>query len=229
MMTMLCRICLVVSLAGAASAADVDPWEPMNRKIYVFNDAFDRWLLRPVAVGYTKVIPSIVRRGVGNFFRNLRMPVVFVNQFLQGKPSDGVNDMTRMLMNTTLGIGGIFDVATPMGLADHDEDFAQTFAVWGVPRGPYFVLPFLGPSSVRGGVGYYANVQLHPVQLVNDRRIAWAMVGVWAVQTRSELLALDSIMTGDRYLFMRDAYIQSRDYLISDGEVEEDPFLDDDF
>ncbi len=82
MMTMLCRICLVVSLAGAASAADVDPWEPMNRKIHVFNDAFDRWLLRPVAVGYTKVIPSIVRRGVGNFFRNLRMPVVFVNQFL---------------------------------------------------------------------------------------------------------------------------------------------------
>jgi len=147
-------ILFVAVLSGAcASTPDntasygSDPWEPVNRGVYTFNDALDRAALKPVVKGYRKVIPAFLRRGAGNFFTNLRAPLTIVNQLLQGKGRAAMNDTGRLLLNSTVGVGGLFDPATPAGLEQHDEDFGQTLATWGVADGPFVMLPLLGPRQ----------------------------------------------------------------------------------
>lgn len=220
---------LLVALTGCAQTGEVkDPLEPINRKIYSFNNFFDRWLLKPVAEGYVLVVPTPARSGVSNFFDNLLYPTVIINQFLQGKGKAGSRDMARFLTNTTLGVGGLFDVASRWGLDKHDEDFGQTFAVWGMPSGPYLVLPFLGPSTPQGALGDLAGIYTYPATYLDDDTLRWSFFGLRTVDFRARLLKSEEMLTGDRYLFIRDAYLQRRQFLIRDGEPQEtDPFLDD--
>ena len=210
-------------------AEDVaDPWEGMNRKVQAFNDTADRFVLKPVAKGYRAVTPKPVRRSVGNFFSNLLTPVVALNQLLQGKPRESGSDAMRFLVNTTLGVGGLFDVSSKVGLVQHEEDFDQTYARWGVGSGPYLVLPFLGPSTVRGGVGTATGFFTNPLRYVDDRSVGVTLGALYLIDGRAQLLDVEQLVGGDRYTFIRDAYLQRREFLINDGAVpEEDPFLDD--
>lgn len=223
-------LCVFLAAPGvcAAEERNVDPWEGMNRKIYAFNDAADRWVLKPVAKGYTKVVPRVVRRGVSNFFVNILYPIVIVNQFLQGKWKAGFSDTGRFLLNSTLGIGGLFDPATDAGLPLNQEDFGQTFAKWGVGSGPFLVLPFLGPSTIRDGVGTACAMPLSPWTYVDDERVRYGAAALFAIDTRAALLEAEELVSGDRYTFIRDAYLQRREFLIHDGVVEDD-FLDEDW
>jgi phospholipid-binding lipoprotein MlaA len=206
-----------------------DPWEGMNRKIYAFNTKADDLVLKPVAKAYTKVLPSPVRSGISNFFSNFGYPMVALNQFLQGKGKKGFADTGRFLVNTTLGIGGLFDPATGMGLVKHNESFSQTFGRWGISSGPYLVIPLWGASSIRGGAGALGDVFAHPMRyVVTSDPLMYGLTGTNLLNTRAELLNLEQFLLGDKYIFLRDAYLQREDFLIQDGEVD-DPFLDDDF
>lgn len=201
-----------------------DPLEGLNRKTQAFNDFADRVLLKPVARRYADLLPSHVRQAAGNVYGNLDDVGDAVNNLLQGKPGAAINDLVRILVNTTIGVGGLMDPATRLGLEDHNEDFAQTLATWRIPRGPYLVLPFLGPSSLRDAIARPGNSRLDPVRYlrpVNHRNV---VLGMRLVHQRADLLAADRVVFGDRYLFFRDAYLQRRHYLEQDGKVEADPF-----
>ena len=150
-----------------------------------------------------------------------------MNQLLQGKGRKGVSDASRFLINTTLGIGGIFDVATSAGLKRHEEDFGQTFSVWGIGNGPYFVIPFRGASTTTQAVGLVFDAFTNPIRLISPSSVRYATWGLSLVDVRVELLTAESLLTGDEYLFVRDAYLQRREFLVLDGVVEDDPFLDD--
>lgn len=211
--------------------ADVDPWEGANRKIYWANDVADRAVLKPLAKGYEWLLPEFVRRHIHNVFRNVGTPSVAVNQLLQGKPRPAASDTTRFLINTTLGIAGLFDVATAVGVDIHDEDFGQTLSVWGVRDGPFLVIPFRGPATTTHAVGIVVEAFANPFQLISPAYARYITYGVYFVDLRAGLLVAESLLTGDEYLFLRDAYLQRREYLVNDGELEDDPFLDgfDDF
>ncbi len=198
-----------------------DPWEGFNRTIYRFNDEVDRLVIKPLAKGYRRVTPRPVRRSVGNFFRNLLEPTTIVNDLLQGKPLQAISDSGRFLLNSTLGIVGLFDVAAKVGVERNQEDFGQTFAVWGVPSGPYVVLPFLGPSNVRDAFGllpYYYFTD--PRLALDDRQARVALVAIDVIDFRSQLLGATRLldMQLDPYLFSRESYRQKRLDLIYDGE-----------
>jgi phospholipid-binding lipoprotein MlaA len=197
----------------------------MNRGIYSFNEGVDRAVVKPVAKGYKAITPSWFRGAVGRFFANLDEPLTIVNQLLQGKPTLFFQDTGRLLTNSTLGIGGLFDVADRMHMPAHHEDFGQTLAVWGVPSGPYFTIPFFGPSTVRdapmripefffGDLGYFG---------VSDA-VEYGLLGLNVIDTRASLLAADSTLDNayDKYGVMRDAWIQRRIYLIYDGNPPEE-------
>lgn len=197
-----------------------DPWEGVNRGVYKFNDTLDRAALKPVAKGYRKITPRWFRAGVGNFFSNLSYPATVVNQFLQGKPGMGTRDFGRFLLNTTIGVGGLLDVATPLGLSANDEDFGQTLAVWGVGSGPYLMMPFLGPSSLRDAPSRAFDYFLGPLEYVHiPWEAEWGLRGVDIVHSRSELLPLDATLQNafDPYAFIRDAWAQQREFAIYDG------------
>lgn len=199
-----------------------DPWEGFNRGVYKFNDTVDRATLKPVAKGYRKITPRWVRTGVGNFFANLSYPATIVNQFLQGKPKLGLQDTGRFVVNSTIGVGGLIDVATKMGLVANDEDFGQTLAVWGVGSGPYLTLPLFGPSTLRDAPSRAVDYFLGPLTYIDTLpwEAEWGMRGLDLVHSRSELLSLDPTLqsTFDPYAFMRDAFVQQREYVIFDGE-----------
>lgn len=226
--------------AGCASTPgrtlDEDPWEGFNRGVYKFNDTIDRAALKPVAKGYRKIAPRWFRIGVGNFFANLSYPATFVNQFLQGKPGLGFKDTGRFLVNTTIGIGGLLDVATKIGLEAHDEDFGQTLAKWGVNSGPFLNLPFFGPSSLRDAPSRVADYFLGPLEYVDiPWEAEWGLRVFDVVHTRSELLPLDETIQKayDPYAFIRDAWVQQREFAIFDGNpppetLEEEDFSDED-
>ena len=212
----------------AEDAADnVDPWQPLNRKVHGFNNFADRILLKPIAKGYSVVVPKPLQRGFRNLFRNLGEPATSINQVLQGKPGRGASDFGRFLINSTVGLGGLFDPAAGLGLERHQEDFGQTFARWGIARGPYLVVPLRGPASVRAAGGMVLDTFLNPLRFVNDVPVRNSLVALSTIDVRAELLSTESLLSGDEYLFIRDAYLQRRDFLISDGAIEEDPFLDD--
>ena len=203
-----------------------DPLEDLNRKTYEFNEKLDSIILKPTAELYSKFPPK-VKQGVTNFFNNLEEIDTSVNQLLQGKPKKSLNDLTRFVINSTIGIGGLFDVASKMGLERHEEDFGQTLAVWGVPEGPYIMLPFLGPSTLRDTasrpVSSFLSVTFH----MTDTDVNIALKSVDALETRERLLDVESLMSGDKYSFVRDAYMQSMEYEIKDGIDVEDEFVDD--
>lgn len=217
-------------LPGCATTGSLDeysdPFEKYNRAIYRFNDGFDKVLLKPVAKGYRKVIPSPVRRSVGNFFRNLLEPTTIINDILQGKVEHAVTDLARLVFNTSFGLLGIFDVATGMGIERHQEDFGQTFAVWGFKPGPYFMLPFIGPTNFRDGLGLIPYYFATDPRLYNpDATVNLALIGVNAVDSRAQLLTGSKLLDLqlDPYAFLRETYNQRRINLIFDG----DPPLED--
>jgi phospholipid-binding lipoprotein MlaA len=217
-------LCLLL-LAGCATQAGVksdprDPWERMNRVTYRFNDAFDRAIAKPAARGYRKITPQVVRTGIGNFLDNLQSPVVMVNDLLQGQFKAFASDTGRLLLNTTLGIGGLLDPATAAGLDKNDRDFGQTLGKWGLRTGPYLVIPFLGPSDVRDAVGRVADVYSDPRHYIRNNWLSWGLWGLGALDTRARLLDADAAITGayDPYAFIRSAYLQHRDFKVSGGQ-----------
>jgi phospholipid-binding lipoprotein MlaA len=215
-------VCCLLLLAGCAHSPPddpLDPLEPVNRVVFSFNETLDKYALRPAAKGYVAVVPAPARKGVNNFFVNLFYPRVAVSNFLQGKPRRGFADFGRFLVNTTLGVAGIFDVATPLGLERHHEDFGQTFGVWGIGPGWYLVLPFYGPATNRDFVGRLLDAQLNPLSHASDDTQLAATV-VYAVDKRSEFLGADKLIEDafDPYLFVRGAYLERRQARIQDAQ-----------
>jgi len=204
-----------------------DPWETMNRKTDSFNTAVDKVTLKPLAKGYRKVMPDIARRGVSNFFENLGTPAVALNNFLQGKGRDGFIDVGRFLMNSTVGIGGLIDVGTEFGLTEHNEDFGQTLAVWGVGDGPYVVIPFFGPSTLRDAFATPVDILSGPLHHYENSSVRDKLRGLQAIDLRTRLLTAERFLedSNDRYITLRESYLQNRNYKIYDG----DPPMDDDF
>jgi phospholipid-binding lipoprotein MlaA len=208
-----------------AAVEDEDPFEGFNRAMYQFNDVFDRYVGRPVAKAYRWVLPTPVRRGLGNFFNNLREPIVIVNDLLQGKPVQAAQDTGRFVTNTVIGLLGLFDPAEHLGMPRHDEDFGQTLGVWGAGEGPYFVWPFLGPRYMRDSIGWVADWQLWTPNLLEDVSTGQRnTLAVWNfIDTRAGLLdatdILDQAAGQDPYAFVREAYKQRRRHLIHDGKL----------
>jgi len=216
------------TVASAAFASE-DAWETMNRRTQSFNDWADKYFLRPVASGYKKILPRFVRTGVGNVFANVATPAIAINDLLQGKLVNSLSDTGRFLANSTLGIGGLFDIATPMGLAKNDEDFGQTFGRWGAGTGNYVVLPLFGPSSVRGTVGFAFDTVVNPLRFLSPSSTRLSVSALSLVDKRAGLIGVDEVVSGDRYLFFRDAYQQRRAFQISDGFIDDDVFEEDGF
>ena len=204
-----------------------DPLQGFNRAMYTFNDKFDRYLLKPVAKGYRAITPKPVRRSVSNFFGNLHDPGIMLNNLLQGKPKQAASDLGRFLMNTTVGILGLFDVASNVGLEKHDEDFGQTLAKWGVGDGPYLVLPFFGPSNLRDGPALIVDWETYPPNQMKDSGTRDKLFVVEVIDKRAQLLdagdILDQAAGQDPYVFVREAYRQRRRNLIYDGNPPQPP------
>jgi len=223
------------SLPPGSRPNPADPWERMNRGTHRFNDKIDRAVLKPVATAYRDHVPQAIRTGIDNALDNLGTPTVILNDLLQGKFLDGLQDTARFALNSTLGIGGLLDPASRAGLDRHDEDFGQTLGKWGVPSGPYLVIPLLGPSTARDTPTRYVDARTRADELLDDevdlfRENAYEIgVGVLtAVDTRAALLDLDEMRAEafDDYAFVRDAWLQRREYAVHDGDVAEEP-LDD--
>lgn len=199
---------------------EYDPLEPLNRKVHGFNNFIDKWALRPIARGYKKVVPSPVRHGITNFFSNMRTPGSALNNFLQGKPKRGFSELGRFLFNSTVGLGGFIDVATAGGMERYDENFAETLSVWGVPDGPYIVLPFWGGNMASDQfalpVDYYLDVWTH-YDNTSVRDKVWLLR---IIDLRYRLLSADAVLedSQDRYIAVREAIRQNRTFRIYDGE-----------
>ncbi|WP_243633808.1 MlaA family lipoprotein [Motiliproteus coralliicola] len=222
--------CLMLPFSlQAQELKEVDPWEGFNRKVFEFNEFFDRNLLLPVTEGYIAVTPEPVQTGVSNFFGNLDDFVSLVSNLLQLKMHNAAQDTSRVVANTFFGLGGLIDVATPMGIAKQDEEFGQVLGYWGVPSGPYLVLPFLGPSNVRDGIAWYPNVMIHPTSQMDQDRYYWGLVALWAVDRRAGLIETEGLISGDRYSFIRDAYLQRREFQVNDGMIDDEFGDEDDF
>ncbi|RDH82847.1 MAG: ABC transporter [endosymbiont of Galathealinum brachiosum] len=212
-----------------------DPLESYNRAAYAFNDGFDEYLLKPVAKGYDAVTPDPVIKGVNNFFSNLDDVIVIFNDLLQLKPLQFASDTGRFIINSTLGLAGLIDWASDMNMPKHQEDFGQTLGYWGVPQGPYLVIPFWGPSTIRDGAGLLVDsAQFDPVwqEVENgfpmehrERGLSWGVTVVKAVDTRASLLKAENILNEaalDRYTFIREAFLQRRQNLVYDGNPPEE-------
>jgi phospholipid-binding lipoprotein MlaA len=216
---------LLAMLSGCATTdmgTPGDPLERMNRGTHRFNTAVDRAMIRPVAVGYRNHVPAPVRVSVNNFLENLSYPTTIVNSLLQGKVKDTLNDIGRFAVNTTVGLGGLFDPATRFGFARNDEDFGQTLGRWGVPAGPYLVLPFFGPSTLRDGPAIYVDWQTDlRVGDQVDPAVEWTLIGLSLVNRRAQFLEFDETWERayDPYAFIRDAWLQRREYRVRDGDV----------
>ncbi|MDQ8021068.1 MAG: VacJ family lipoprotein [Moraxellaceae bacterium] len=217
--------CFLFGLMGGASAQEGfrdprDPWEKFNRGVYAFNDGMDAYFLRPVAVGYTEAVPLPARTWVSNFVGNIGDVWTAVNNLLQGKPANAASDVGRVLINSTLGILGTFDVASEMGLEKNEEDFGQTLAVWGVGDGPYLVLPLLGPRTARDGSALVVDLYADPVGYYHSVPVRNVIGGLRVVNTRSQLLGADRVLETaalDKYTYTRDFYLKRRTYLVYDG------------
>jgi phospholipid-binding lipoprotein MlaA len=199
-----------------------DPWEKYNRKMHRFNMAVDRAVARPLARAYSKVVPRPIRLGVSNFFNNLGQPVSILNALLQGKPKQAAQSLGRFALNSTLGIGGIFDPATAAKLPNRSEDFGQTLGVWGWKRSRYVELPFFGPRTVRDTFGMVGDAPLSPLRQIERDRIRIPLQGLQLVDVRAQLLPLDSLRDGaeDEYALVRDSWMQRRDYQIFGDRME---------
>ena len=212
----------LIALNGTPAHAQVsDPLESVNRVIFSFNDKADTYVLRPVAQTYVNVVPQLVRVGVSNVFGNIGDMFSAVNSLLQGKNEKLGNDLGRVLVNSTFGLGGIFDVAGYAGVEKGNEDFGQTFGYWGIPSGPYLVIPFLGPSNIRDATGLVIQSYIDPVSDVTPDLARYELLGLRVIDARAGLLGTEDLVAGaalDRYTFIRSAYSQRRRSLIFDGK-----------
>ena len=204
-----------------------DPFEDFNRITFNINDSLDNKIAKPVAVVYGDITPQFIQNRITRFFKNLAEIDTFINQALQGKPKLAINDFSRFAINSSIGLFGFFDVATKMGLEAHDEDFGQTLGVWGVPDGPYLMLPIIGPSNARDIMSRPISSFLSGTFAMTDTDVKLTLTALDALETRERYLDFEAMITGDRYTFVKDAYVQSRDYEIFDGETTEDDFLED--
>jgi phospholipid-binding lipoprotein MlaA len=205
-----------------ADAKNVDPWQGYNRSMFKFNVKVDKFVLKPIAKAYVRLTPSFFRQGVSNVFFNILEVPSALNALLQGKPSAAAQNGGRILVNTTLGLAGMFDVAQHMGLPRKDnEDFGQTLGVWGVEPGRYVVLPFLGPSNIRDAFALPVDWVTDPKTYIQHVRTSNTTRAVSYVDTRAGYLPLEKAATGDKYVFYRDAYLQRRHFLVKDGVVED--------
>lgn len=233
--TLLFALLIVSGTVGCASKGErapesvYDPFEPVNRVTFQVNRTADKYLLRPVAVAYDAVTPRLVKTGIKNFFSNLESPIIIVNDLLQGKFIQGMSDIGRFITNSTLGIGGLFDPATPMGMRVNDEDLGQSMATWGVGRGPYIVLPLFGPRTMRSAVGLIGDGYLHPLIWMDNSSVRSKLRGLYIIHERSMLLGIDQQIEEafDPYALLRDAYVQRREYLVHDGNPPEEDFPED--
>ena len=220
----------VVLLSGCAttSTSNVnDPLEGYNRVMYSFNDTLDKVILKPAAIAYDSVTPDPIQKGVSNFFSNLNDITVIINDLLQLKFGQAFDDTGRFLLNSTVGVAGIFDIAGYAGHEKHNEDFGQTLAVWGVDSGPYFVLPLFGPRTIRDTVGLVGDVYTNPINYLEDTGARIALFAHQVVDSRANLLGTKEVLdeaTDDEYIFVRDAYLQRRQNLIYDGNPPEEDF-----
>jgi phospholipid-binding lipoprotein MlaA len=223
--------CGLVSMAPSlwAQGEVVDPWQGFNRAMFGFNETLDKWCLKPLAIGYKAVMPDPLEQGVSNVFNNVLEVPSALNSALQGNLKGAAHDTGRFLLNTTLGVAGLLDVAQYMNLPalDH-EDFGQTLAVWGVGQGAYLVLPVFGPSSLRDGFAKPVDWYTDPTAYIEHVPTYNTVKASSLLDTRAGLLSLEKNITGDRYVFMRDVYLQRREYLINNGELMDD-FGTDDF
>jgi phospholipid-binding lipoprotein MlaA len=231
---------LLLCISFSAYAAEEDPWEGWNRDVFTFNETLDKYALKPVAQAYRNVTPVVVDDAITNVFSNLGEPLIVINDVLQGKFLQALSDTGRFIVNSTVGILGIFDVASHIGLAKHAEDFGQTLAYWGVESGPYVMLPVLGPSTLRDTAGFtvdtFAFLEADPrTHAIDNSTVYYSTVYGQYLDLRADFIPAEGIITGDRYSFIRSLYLQRRDFLINDGQTsrnEDDDFdeeFDDDF
>lgn len=221
-------IALLVAFPHAGLASEADPWEGWNRKVDAFNQFGDRWVIRPAAVAYDFVTPKVVDAGITNMYQNVREPITILNDLLQLKFKKAGADTGRLLLNSTVGLLGFFDVAAKAGLPREPEDFGQTLGYWGVPSGPYVVLPLLGPSNVRDAFGLLPDSIANPLAYVDDEVIRYTAISGYYVDLRADSIDAEGLISGDQYVFLRDAYLQDREFQVKDGEIEDD-FGDEDF
>ncbi len=220
-----------VSVPEGAGSDPKDPWESLNRNTFAFNRKLDTYVVRPIAKGYEYVVPGMVRDRIGNVYTNLGEPKNLLNNALQGKPEGALVSLFRFMINSTLGLGGMFDVA---GSAANqpvcEEDFGQTLGVWGVHDGPYFVIPFVGPSSVRDTVGLGVGYFSWPMTYADAGYVEWGMWGLFAVDLRYRMLPATDLLEGavDPYIMAREAYLGSRRNAVYDGNPPVE-FTDDEF
>jgi phospholipid-binding lipoprotein MlaA len=243
MLSILFAIVIFPFLNGCATtqgSAPNDPWESWNKSAQAFNDGVDSYVMKPVAKGYDWVMPTFAHQAVTNFFSNLDDIDVIANDTLQGKFSQSGEDGARFLVNSTIGLGGLIDIGTKIGLIKHNEDFDQTFGYWGIPSGPYLVLPFFGPSSPRGVVGLLSDATMNPFSYAGiyfgaSSTTTYAVSGglgvLKVIDSRANNLGVEKVVTEaaiDRYEFFKNAYLSRRNYLIHDGNVpeEDDLYLD---
>jgi phospholipid-binding lipoprotein MlaA len=213
-------------LSFQSLAAD-DPFEDYNRKIWAFNEFLDDNFAKPTAEVYTSITPNFVEIAISNFFRNLNELDNTANQLLQGKPLLAVNDFSRFLINTTIGLGGFIDVGSSFGLERHDEDFGQTLGAWGVGSGPFLMLPLYGPSTPRGLAGRSVSSVLSGTFAIEETDVRIGITALDALETRARYLEVETLIIGDRYSFIRDSYMQYQEFESSNGENQSDDFVDD--
>jgi len=208
--------------------SEIDPFQDLNEKTHNLNQGLDESIATPIAKVYRKVTPDFLEVGVTNFTDNIEDINIALNNLLQAKIKDGLSDILRFTINSTIGLAGFFDIASSMGFQKHSEDFGQTLAVWGVSDGPYIVLPILGPSSLRDTLARIPEAFMTPLLLIDHDRTGYELTAIDLLDKRARYLGLESIVVGDEYLFYRDAYFQSREFDINDGLIEDD-FDDFDF
>jgi phospholipid-binding lipoprotein MlaA len=216
---LLCASLVLAGCAGTPRNPD-DPWEGFNRATFSFNEGLDRYFLKPVAQGYDAVTPTPVRAGIGNFFANIEDLWIGINNLLQGKPGQAASDAGRFLVNSTVGVFGLIDVATPMGLDKHNEDFGQTLAVWGVGDGPYVVLPVFGPRNLRDSAGLGVDMYFDQLEEVNPVSARNVLFGARVIDKRASFLPAEQVLDQaalDKYSYLRSAYQQRRRNLVYDG------------
>lgn len=222
-------ILLLISCLNHLVLSENDPFEEINRTILKINQNLDNAIATPVAKLYQKVTPDFVELGVYNIISNIDDISNSLNNILQGKLKAGLSDIARFSINSSLGLAGFIDVASKMGFDKHDEDFGQTLAVWGVPHGPYFMLPILGPSSLRDTIAMVPDAFLSPSIVLDHEPTIYSLKFLDLIDTRARYLGLETLVIGDEYLFIKDAYFQNREYDTLDGEVEDDFDEFDDF
>jgi len=213
---------ILLLLLSPFTFAEVDPFQNINEKTHNLNQTLDLQVASPVARFYKRITPDFLEKGITNFTHNIEDLSIGINNILQGKFNEGLSDFSRFTLNTSIGLLGFIDIASDLGLTKHDEDFGQTLAVWGVPDGPYLVLPGLGPSTTRDTLAMIPDAFLTPLWLIDHDRTSYSLTAIDLIDTRARYLGLESVVIGDEYLFYRDAYLQSRNFEIKDGKVEDD-------